>query len=202
MQFGTFCIKPFLYNGILWMRMKKIARSVLIVITAVIGLFLALIIFNGYVTTSHEGISMSPTTKSGEILVEKTRNYSLNRFDIVGIHLNSEQANSIGGTEGIEKRIIGLPGETVEIKDFVVYINGKAIDEPFDRNETNLYAKNYHQVTLGDDEYFVLGDNRNSSSDSRIFGTVSREQIKSVAVLRSQSSFVEKIIYMYIDMTH
>ena len=67
------------------------------------------------------------------------------------------------------KRIIGLPGETVQIKDGYVYINDKKLEETFGREviRADRYGQAAEPITLGQDEYFVLGDNRNESADSR-----------------------------------
>ncbi len=80
----------------------------------------------------------------------------------------------------VVKRIIGLPGETVEVRAGQVYVNGEALDEPY-INE----APRYHgEWTLGAEEYFVLGDNRNHSYDSADYGAVSRDHIQGVVKLR------------------
>src|SRR5690606_17460940 len=77
------------------------------------------------------------------------------------------------------KRVIGLPGETVQVQDGKVYITnaenprGTLINEPYLRNETNIDTRR----TLGKDEYFVMGDNRLDSSDSRTWGAVPRKLI-------------------------
>ncbi len=75
------------------------------------------------------------------------------------------------------KRVIGLPGETVQIIDSDIYINGKVVTENYGKEpiEDPGLAKN--AITLGEDEYFVLGDNRNDSTDSRIIGPIKEESI-------------------------
>jgi signal peptidase I len=85
-------------------------------------------------------------------------------------------------TKNYVKRLIGLPGDTLEIKNNVVYRNGLALDETYltdDRNVSPFYG-NMALRTLGDDEYFVMGDNRDNSRDSRSTSvdTLTRSQIK------------------------
>lgn len=65
------------------------------------------------------------------------------------------------------KRIIGLPGETVQIVDGVIYIDGEVLEEDYGREVMNHSKRAAEPILLGEDEYFVLGDNRNYSSDSR-----------------------------------
>lgn len=79
------------------------------------------------------------------------------------------------------KRIIGLPGETVQIKDGYLYINDKKLEESFGREviRADRYGQAAEPITLGQDEYFVLGDNRNESADSRetSVGILKREDL-------------------------
>jgi len=72
------------------------------------------------------------------------------------------------------KRIIALPGDTVEIKGGAVYINGSKLDEPYIKDPPNY---TFHQKTIPENEYFVLGDNRNNSNDSHTGWTVPDENI-------------------------
>ena len=89
-------------------------------------------------------------------------NHDPERYDIIIFYYPDDE------TQRFIKRVIGLPGETVQVKDGYVYINGEKL-------ESDIYGKEVMQsagiaaepITLGDDEYFVLGDNRNNSSDSR-----------------------------------
>ena len=137
-----------------------------------------------------DGDSMKNTLKNGDILLLYKLG-SINRLDI--IVLDEEKDN-----EKIIKRVIGLPGETVAIKKGKIYINDKVID---DENATGLYFKvvdsddwvneyaygetsDYDKVTLEDDEYFILGDNRLISKDSRYFGPIKENEIKGKIVFR------------------
>ena len=77
------------------------------------------------------------------------------------------------------KRVIGLPGETVQITGGYIYIDGELLEADDGLNEVSLAGLAEHPITLGEDEYFLLGDNRDSSEDSRFIniGNVKREQI-------------------------
>ncbi len=112
------------------------------------------------------GTSMYPTLDGGEIMLLNKLG-KIDRYDIVVLKIDAENDNLI-------KRIIGLPGETVEIKDNKVYINDKEFEDSFGYGITY----NIDKVTLGDDEYFVLGDNRIVSLDSRVFGKIKKKDIK------------------------
>lgn len=80
------------------------------------------------------------------------------------------------------KRVIGLPGETLEIRNNHVLIDGEPIDEPYLEPSTNM--ADYPPVTLRADEVFMMGDNRNNSSDSRRFNAVSLEHVVGKAFVR------------------
>ena len=133
--------------------------------------------------TMVEGSSMAPTLENGDILVVDKISYRLTdpkRFDVVVFrYLYKEDSYYI-------KRVIGLPGETVQIKDGYVYINGTKLEEDFGSDVMNNPGRAIQPVTLGADEYFVLGDNRNISSDSRdpSVANVAKEQIVGKAILR------------------
>lgn len=116
-----------------------------------------------------EGISMKPTLDDNQILLLKKYDKTYRRFDIVVVKLPSER---------LIKRVIGLPGDTVRFKDNQLYINGKYVKEPFQHAKTEDFE--YEQdgekkIPAG--YYFVMGDNRDHSMDSRMIGPVSKDKI-------------------------
>ena len=112
------------------------------------------------------GSSMYPTLKGNEIMLLNKLG-KIDRFDIVVLKIEEEDDNLI-------KRVIALPGESIEIKDNTIFINDKALSDKYGLGNTYSIDK----VTLKDDEYYVLGDNRIISMDSRVFGPIKKEDIK------------------------
>jgi signal peptidase I len=114
-------------------------------------------------------VSMLPTIPEGaRLLIEEVSVEQLQRGDIVVFENPSSQ------NPPLVKRLIGLPGDTVEVRDDKVYVNGQALDEPYIRLPQ---GRDYTQASLGSDEYFVMGDNRANSMDSRQFGPIRGQAI-------------------------
>ena len=126
--------------------------------------------------TQVSGESMETTLSNGDHLIVDKISYRFRdpeRYDIVVFPYRLEE-----NTYYI-KRIIGLPGETVQIVDGYVYINGVQLDEHYGNEIMEKPGIAAEPVTLGEDEYFVLGDNRNNSQDSRTasVGVIHRDEI-------------------------
>lgn len=131
-----------------------------------------------------KGSSMEMTFEEGDNAIAERISYYLHdprRFDVVVLDLEEEQQNGTG-KDTLIKRVIGLPGETVSIHDGYVHINGERLSE--DIYAVAGYTAAYPEITLGDDEFFVLGDNRDISRDSRSFGPVKKDAIKSRILVR------------------
>lgn len=114
--------------------------------------------------TQVSGMSMYPTLNDGDNLIVDKISYRFRepeRYDIIVFPFRYKE-----NTFYI-KRIIGLPGEEIQVKDGEVYINGEILGEDYGREPMESAGIAEEPVTLGEDEYFVLGDNRNASSDSR-----------------------------------
>ena len=110
------------------------------------------------------GYSMYPTLNNGDnLLVDKIsyRFSDIERFDIVVFEYQHEEDCYY------IKRVIGLPGETVQIVDGEIYIDGDLLEESYGYETMENAGLAAEPITLGEDEYFVLGDNRNDSTDSR-----------------------------------
>lgn len=119
------------------------------------------------------GDSMVPTLNDGDIMILDKIGYKINgldRFDIVVVDYKGEK---------IIKRVIGLPGDHVEYSDDKLYINGKYIEEEYNRKETSDFILEFlGENTIPKDKYLVLGDNRPISKDSRIIGLIDKTDIE------------------------
>ncbi|MBD7907151.1 signal peptidase I [Sporosarcina gallistercoris] len=130
-----------------------------------------------------DGVSMMPTLEDGDKMIVNKISYSIgkpDRFDIVVFHA-PEQRDYI-------KRVIGLPGDSVEYKDDVLYINDQAFPEPYldaykKENTEGTLTEDFtldekiQQQTVPEGHVFVMGDNRRKSNDSRHIGVISIEEI-------------------------
>lgn len=128
------------------------------------------------------GKSMEPTFVEGQRLIISRVNYMVGepqRGDI--LVFNSPQSDS--DDPSLIKRVVGLPGELVEIRDQEVYINGERLDEPYIKEPCTRQCRD-RQWQLENDEYFVMGDNRNVSNDSRAFGPIKHSAIIGEALFR------------------
>lgn len=147
-------------------KIKEISPYVLIVVViVVIRIFIA-------TPVKVDGDSMYNTLNDNDIVL-LSKLSSIDRFDIIVLKENDNNATII-------KRVIGMPGDKVKIRNNKIYINNKIIEDEYAYGETS----DYDEITLGDDEYFVLGDNRLISKDSRYFGTIKKSDIKGKAVFR------------------
>lgn len=123
------------------------------------------------------GDSMAPTLKTGDIVIINKLSTNFKRGDIVYLYHDN--------TKYIIKRIIGLPGETVEIKDNKIYINGHVIEDYIENpNMIDFSLNKLGYDEIPNDYYFVMGDNRNYSYDSRMIGLISKDDIIGKSVIK------------------
>lgn len=132
-------------------------------IAIILGVTYLIITYVGQ-RTRVSGDSMESTLHTGDNLIVDKISYRFRdpeRYEII-VFPYRYQENTF-----YIKRIMGLPGETVQIKDGYLYINGERSDEDYGLERMNSGGIAKDEIVLGEDEYFVLGDNRNASSDSR-----------------------------------
>lgn len=128
-----------------------------------------------------ENVSMETTFHEGQLVMVNKLNYKFSeprRGDVVIFH-----APTAPGKDYI-KRMIGLPGDHIEIIDGALYINGEQIDEPWLHEPMNYPAGKTGPWDVPEGQYFVLGDNRNHSSDSHDWGFVPKENLIGNAFFR------------------
>ena len=141
--------------------LKELLPYIIIIIVVII---IRTFIFTPVVVN---GPSMMNTLHNGDAMILDKIGMKLGgikRFDIVVIHT---------GKTKIIKRVIGMPGETISYHDNKLYINGKEVSD----NHSNEITYDFEEVKIPDGEYYVLGDNRTDSVDSRILGTIPKNEI-------------------------
>lgn len=139
----------------------------------------------------NSGDSMRPAVLDGDIVLVNRMIYDASkpkRGDIIVFKPNGNE-----NARSYIKRIIGLPGETVQIKDGEIYIDGEKLEEKYETTAIEDAGTASEEITLDGDEYFVLGDNRRNSEDSRMadIGHVKRSEIEGKAwfVLSTKGNF-------------
>lgn len=172
-----------------WKKLFSWSKEVLIAIAIVIVFSVFFILSTVY------NVSMNPTLKEGDILLLVKR-AELKRGDIVSFRsiykitekdvkeLNFLQRifNKAGDSKNFVKRVIGLPGDLLEIRDGKVYINGEELQEPYVSSPIN--TGDVPEQRVPENAYFLMGDNRAQSLDSRAFGFVKKEDILGKVIFR------------------
>lgn len=157
---------------------RRISCWVVDIVVAVAFAWFCLNSFGIQVTVS--GQSMTPVLRTGDVVLVNRLAYDFGkpkRLDVVVFEREDKKDNV--------KRVIGIPGDVVQVKDNQIYVNGKLLDDP-ELRYVSLAGLAESPVELGEKEYFLLGDNRDSSEDSRFanVGNVQESQIRGKVWLR------------------
>lgn len=158
-----------------------------IVIAVLLALFIRGFVFEQALVV---GDSMQDTLHDGQRLIVYKTGYFFNppeRGDIIILKYHEGTFKYLPFPDPNEidyiKRVIGVPGDVIDIKNGSVYVNGKKLDEPYAKGTTEKYGMDF-PIRIPPDKVFVLGDNRENSSDSRQIGLIDFNRIRGKAVFR------------------
>ena len=151
------------------MNNKRIKDILSIIVVIIIAIIIKLYVFS---PVKVNGNSMVPTLNDGDYMILNEIGYRMNglkRFDIVVANINGEM---------LIKRVIGLPGEKIEYAYNKLYVNGENVVENFKHGDTEDFSFNkLNEEVIPDNHYFLVGDNRGNSKDSRIVGFIHKGKI-------------------------
>lgn len=156
--------------------MKKIIKELYPYVVIIV----VVVLFRTFIATPVrvDGDSMNDTLNNGDILILNKLAKEYKRFDVVVIDYNKTK---------LVKRIIGLPGENIEYNDNKLYINGELIEDIETSRTSDFSLKELYDIkTIPDNYYFVMGDNRSHSLDSRDYrvGLIKKENIVGTTIFR------------------
>lgn len=138
------------------------------------------IFLNNFALYKVYGNSMENTLHSKDFLLVHLKSYNTSspkHNDIVNIEYTTESDKKF-----IVKRVVGIPGDTLEFSNNKIYLNGTLLDEPYIKDITASYLDS--KIIIPQNEYFVLGDNRNVSCDSRYFGLINKHSIQGKVIFK------------------
>lgn len=161
---------------------RRIIEGAILILALLIGLTIRATVLEPAVVISR---SMLPTLAVNTLVLTDIRGSQhgqWQRGEIIIFNVPESWKTDEMDEDTIMKRIVGLPGETVRVDSYGAYINGQKIDEPYIVKEGQEHDPT--QYTLGPDEYFVMGDNRNNSDDSREHGPINDTDIRGRAFLQ------------------
>jgi signal peptidase I len=144
----------------------------LVVLALIIALLIKTFLFQAFYIPSE---SMVPTLKVHDRVLVNKLSYKLHPVHRDDIVVFKAPAGSDPGIDDLVKRVIGLPGETVSGHGGHVYINNKLLNEPY--LPAGMYTSDFAPVKIPAHSYWVMGDNRINSKDSRVFGTITKGKI-------------------------
>lgn len=181
-------------------KLDSILNEIIDLLKSALVSVLVVIVLTNFVVMPIEvyGPSSLPTIREGQIGLSSIISLhfrSINRFEFVIFPHTDTTTTTENGIQNntifLVKRVIGLPNETIEFKNDQLLVNGVVVDEPFLQNPLAnqfrqrglLFTQNFGPITLGDDEIFVVGDNRRGSSDSRgILGPIRLDKVRAVGL--------------------
>lgn len=178
-----------------------------IVETVVVALSIFLVVYLFFMQPHQvNGQSMEPNFHSGEYVLTDKVSYqtgSPQRGDIIVFHAPEAAGCPEGTGCDFIKRVLGLPGDTISVHDNGIYVNGQRLNEPYlpadVQTKAGEYTRDGREVFLGEDEYFMVGDNRLFSSDSRVWGPINKQHIVGRAFLRywpvARSGLIPRVEY-------